>query len=1058
MKTRTIEAVPVDSLMRIACDAKVPVLTQSDVLVVEATLAGCVTAWELASLGHSTVLVTSGTSVAHELIVVRQSWTNEKQWRGLPEPFVQALHRSRELNRADGNADGCADGEVLLNLARLAIELEDLLLDAGVRLYYGFSPCGVQKTQDVLQGVIFSTKAGLQAVMAKRIIDATIGATVARLGNVEQSSRLKKHEKLTVHVAAKVKQSARPGRLAITRGQISDDRLDEIDATILAAPGVEELVGQRVVLHGPYAQITLTLPVDVSDPLWLTRLSIATRQAMVRIGSAVQRERTTSGKHAVYFHRFSGGLMIDPVVRVKAASRSKPFLAAGLMNLWVCGSAADVSNAVAKKLACPFEAAAACGALIGDVAATAVSQGKSGKILAGQLETKVQKTAGKLHFSDAPDLRASQWLSLPASMVLPVLNRSDVLVVGGGTSGVPCALAAAKSQASITLVEHHADLGGTRTIGGVGSYWFGKPVPFQKACDDEYDKVLVQSGVAEEVGMMHCLLQAGVNVLSPCPVAGVVSQSDRVAGVVVVTADGLAVVSGKMVVDATGDADLAAWAGAPYEYGNGRDAMTLWGSFGNFNHQKRTCNRQYESSVEIRDVVDFSRNIVRGRRRPGMWRNLEHEMPQHYLTPRESRRILTDATVTYSGILASETFCDVMIVCESNFDIKGIASSDINSCGVVSSWDVYEKFEAAVPWRAVQPKGLSNLLVAGKAYGASHDAIALARMQRDMVSLGGAVGLAASQAVLLDKTPGELDVHDLQKQWLTLGVIRPQDQKHFGKPWKYTGADATRDCERLLAGRGRWTFLMARLMRSKASLPALRRAYRTVTHTLTKVRLARALCCLGDARGVAFLLESIVAQTRKTLPGTMKKHLAVPPEHGWAGEPVYSLRAIGLSPEGGKSAEVMTVIARKIEDNAERFGSRTDSQFEYVMAICAVAERHPSSKMLAPLNMLYRRHCLRQMSLPWGRDMRFTLDPLLERRAYLELCIGRAMARCGTAQGFEILARYSNDMRGTLARSATDELATLLGKPWPADLKQQSELIARQTKQARMQPFNKMID
>lgn len=41
MKTRIFEVNPTDSLMRIACDAKVPVFTQSDVLVVEATLARC---------------------------------------------------------------------------------------------------------------------------------------------------------------------------------------------------------------------------------------------------------------------------------------------------------------------------------------------------------------------------------------------------------------------------------------------------------------------------------------------------------------------------------------------------------------------------------------------------------------------------------------------------------------------------------------------------------------------------------------------------------------------------------------------------------------------------------------------------------------------------------------------------------------------------------------------------------------------------------------------------------------------------------------------------------
>ena len=72
--------------------------------------------------------------------------------------------------------------------------------------------------------------------------------------------------------------------------------------------------------------------------------------------------------------------------------------------------------------------------------------------------------------------------------------------------------------------------------------------------------------------MRKVLREAGVTVLTGYPTVAVLKAGDRVAGVVVATDRGPGTILGKVTVDATGDADLAAWAGAPCEYGNGRDA------------------------------------------------------------------------------------------------------------------------------------------------------------------------------------------------------------------------------------------------------------------------------------------------------------------------------------------------------------------------------------------------------------------------------------------------------------------------------------------------------
>ena len=1036
------------SASHIANADRVPVLADAGALVVEGTLAGCVAAWLLARGGCKTVLAVSGCSLPQEIVVARRPWTRASEWSSLPPSFQEIWQ-------------GCmGPAGRLLNLSKLAAGVEDLLLDAGVRLFYGLTPCGAEVARKGHPtGVVFGGKAGLQLIRAGRIVDCTAVATVAGLAGVPLRRRILTGGRVAVHLGAKVGLFDRSGPMVIARGQTSGEHIKPIDEPSLTVPGVPELISGRIALHGPYAEISLRLPVDLDDPFWPAKLSVAARESLVRIGERANKRRAGRGKAALHFHRFSGCLLTAPLVRARGSGASNPYRVPGGAHLWVCGPAADVGDPEARRLADPYRAARAASHVAEEILAARPPRPRASKLLlANPAHAERAEAAGSFHFADAASLHATQTISIPRGLVLPVLAEADVLVVGAGTSGVPAALASAGCGSHTILLDQHGDVGGTRTIGGVGSYWFGRETPFQKACDQAYDRITARSGVAEELAMLRCLLDAGVTLLAPCAVVGVIRQGRQVDGVVVATARGLGVVKARVFVDTTGDADLAAWAGAPFEYGSGRDAMTLWASFGNFNHEKRTANRQYESSLEVRDPWDFTRAIVRARRRPGMWHRLEHEMPQHYVTPRESRRIVADATVTYGGILAGETFPDVMMVCESNFDIKGVASSDLNACGVVSSWDVYDRFQAAVPYRAILPRGISNLLVAGRAYSASHDAISLARMQRDMVSLGGAAGVAAAWSAKSGTPAAGLDVEALQKEWVRRGMLRADDRARFGKrACGYTAREARLDCQRLAAGRGRSSFLMSRLMRSRASLGPLRHAFASATRETVKTRFARALCCLGDRRAVNYLIRGIERQTCKKLPRIREKNLAVPPEHGWAPEPVYSLRAIGLAGAGATTIPAMTAIASKIEDHAERFGSKTDSQFEYVLGICAVAERCPGRQMIAPLEVLLAKRSLRNLALPWERDMRFTEDPVLERRAYLEMCIGRALARCADPRGFQILLRYTDDLRGALARSASDELADLLGRALPGDRAPRRRLVERHISAARPKPFTKRI-
>jgi len=485
----------------------------------------------------------------------------------------------------------------------------------------------------------------------------------------------------------------------------------------------------------------------------------------------------------------------------------------------------------------------------------------------------------------------------------------------------------------------------------------------------------------------------------------------------------------------------------------------MWASFANFNQEKRTASRQYESAIQVDDPYEFTRAIVTGRRRQGMWSRYAHEMPQHYVAPRESRRLVGHASVTYGGILGGETFPDVMMICESNFDIKGIASSDLICSGVVWSWRTRTNWVAPVPYRAVLPRGVKNLMVACRAYSVSHDALALGRMQRDMVSLGASVGIAAAMSARTGIPSDQLDVKELQSAWVKHGTLAERDLKRYGKENRpYDQEEAEHDVRRLLSGRTKWQTPLARLMRSSCSMGPLLRAFRAAESQAAKVKTARALCYLGNTDVVPFLLGVIERQIERGLPPSYRRTLQFPPEHGWAPDVVYSLYAIGLAGAGRDAAQLMENIATQIEDDVESFRSKTRSPFEYIKAVCAVAERNPVPEVLPALDILYRKNCLSGQVVRYDGDMRLAGDTILERLAYLELCIGRALARCADRRGYDILLAYLDDVRGFLARSAEDELSDLLGEPPSRDKQGWQRLLEAKESPLQPKPFRKRIE
>jgi 2-polyprenyl-6-methoxyphenol hydroxylase-like FAD-dependent oxidoreductase len=202
--------------------------------------------------------------------------------------------------------------------------------------------------------------------------------------------------------------------------------------------------------------------------------------------------------------------------------------------------------------------------------------------------------AGGLAVGDpqAKGSSSKETVTEPAQQI-PVLRETDVVVCGGGPAGAAAAIAAARNGANTVLVEYQICLGGMAgsgmlnrlgpfhdrekiILGGIpweiverlvalkaafpprvdGEYW----IPF----DPEAMKYVLDRLVDE----------AGVKVLFHALAAGIVRDQGEPIGVFVESKSGRQAILAKVIIDATGDADVAASAGAAYEKGRRQDGWT----------------------------------------------------------------------------------------------------------------------------------------------------------------------------------------------------------------------------------------------------------------------------------------------------------------------------------------------------------------------------------------------------------------------------------------------------------------------------------------------------
>lgn len=193
----------------------------------------------------------------------------------------------------------------------------------------------------------------------------------------------------------------------------------------------------------------------------------------------------------------------------------------------------------------------------------------------------------------------------------------DVIVVGGGISGSMAAIAALRNGAKTLVVEQYGFLGGMLTAAGVGpmmTFHAGETQVVQGITGELIDRLVAKekspghifdtTGYTYTVtpfdveGMKHeleiMLLESGGNILYHTMLGDVDVENSKITGIVVCNKAGLSRLTAKVFVDATGDADLSAWAGVEFTKGRKSDGLA----------QPMTMNIRVRN-VNIERVKDF---------------------------------------------------------------------------------------------------------------------------------------------------------------------------------------------------------------------------------------------------------------------------------------------------------------------------------------------------------------------------------------------------------------------------------------------------------------------
>jgi len=419
-------------------------------------------------------------------------------------------------------------------------------------------------------------------------------------------------------------------------------------------------------------------------------------------------------------------------------------------------------------------------------------------------------------------------------------QRFDVIVVGAGSAGSSAAISAARRGARTLLVDRLPFLGGTstavldtfyafytpgekprRVVGGIGwevaGHLSAAGVAFERPNTYGAGTGVTYDPEALKVVWERLVDEAGIEVLLHTWATGVQMQDRLIHAVRLWNKGGESVLEAGAVVDASGDADLCAMAGVPYDDARSTPNLQslstifrvanvdmdraaklpktdLWalmrsaaesGSY----HLPRlegswhrtpfagvvTVHMTRIPKVDATDPRQLTRAEIEGRRQVQEYHRFLRDLVPGFersvvvatspaIGVRESRRVIGDYRLTRDDVLEARRFDDEVALCG--------APIEDHLAGTGTTWTYVPRGGVyGIPYRCLVPTGVEGMLVAGRCFSATHEAHASARSMATCMAMGQAAGTAAALAVASGVTPRSIDAGVLRTRLAQDGAL-----------------------------------------------------------------------------------------------------------------------------------------------------------------------------------------------------------------------------------------------------------------------------------------------
>ena len=373
---------------------------------------------------------------------------------------------------------------------------------------------------------------------------------------------------------------------------------------------------------------------------------------------------------------------------------------------------------------------------------------------------------------------------------LPVLTETDVLVVGGGPAGIVAAIAAKRAGAKVTIIERYGHFGGLWS-GGLVLLILGHIAKGPKqVCQgigeemmrrlEKMDGAIISRGPgsnptvdAEAVKylMVEMIEEANIEVFLHCWGVDAVRQDDSLRGVVFESKSGRQAILAKIVVDATGDGDVFAAAGAQFEHRSHN--VGLVSRIGNLDRVDKTKTSDAEkpkrlgSATPVHGVnwVNLTGPEVDGLDLATLTRmELNHrkyiwgKMQKIRNVPGYENVYLVE-TAPQLGVRITRILNGLKTVTVDDIK-KATQHRDVIGVGGASN---AEHGEWQIPYGALVPQTADNVLAAGRCISCDLRMADLVRLIPNCFVTGHAAGVAAAVAVRDRCTPREADIAEIQK-------------------------------------------------------------------------------------------------------------------------------------------------------------------------------------------------------------------------------------------------------------------------------------------------------